>query len=233
MIICTLDTLMKEKDVNQSRIVEETGITRPTLLTLIRNTNQSIRYETVNQLCNFFNIDMCELLVYSPVEVKLKEIIIEEIPISVDQEFNANSTSSIVSLIYNIDGDEFEFDTNLVADSKSNSLTHSKKMFFNSLVYEDVLSRLEAKGFNKNFLKVYNNSIDIEEKIKEKLKKYNLNTNFQIKNYEVEISPLKRVIDTSNIKISLEELKSMIKKMPFSQKDKEKILNKINEVNKL
>ncbi|RIN80383.1 hypothetical protein, partial [Staphylococcus simulans] len=61
----------------------------------------------------------------------------------------------------------------------------------------------------------------------------NLNTNFQIKNYEVEISPLKRVIDTSNIKISLEELKSMIKKMPFSQKDKEKILNKINEVNKL
>ncbi|PTJ94028.1 hypothetical protein, partial [Staphylococcus simulans] len=75
--------------------------------------------------------------------------------------------------------------------------------------------------------------IDIEEKIKEKLKKYNLNTNFQIKNYEVEISPLKRVIDTSNIKISLEELKSMIKKMPFSQKDKEKILNKINEVNKL
>ncbi|WP_158263926.1 helix-turn-helix domain-containing protein, partial [Staphylococcus simulans] len=85
---------MKEKDVNQSRIVEETGITRPTLLTLIRNTNQSIRYETVNQLCNFFNIDMCELLVYSPVEVKLKEIIIEEIPISVDQEFNANSNSS-------------------------------------------------------------------------------------------------------------------------------------------
>ena len=50
----------------------------------------------------------------------------------------------------------------LIADAKSNSLKNSKKMFFNSLIYEDVLLQIEAKGFDKNFLKIYNNYIDIE-----------------------------------------------------------------------
>ena len=64
---------MEENDKTQSEIANATGITRPTLLSLIRNDNQSIRYETINQLCKYFDIDMSELLVYSPVDVKLKK----------------------------------------------------------------------------------------------------------------------------------------------------------------
>ncbi len=113
MIICTLNKLMEENDKTQSEIANATGITRPTLLSLIRNDNQSIRYETINQLCKYFDIDMSELLVYSPVDVKLKKILLEDVPMTTDFEVTEENSSVAVSLIYDINGIELEFDTNL------------------------------------------------------------------------------------------------------------------------
>ncbi|UXU49811.1 helix-turn-helix domain-containing protein [Staphylococcus arlettae] len=228
MIICTLNKLMEVNDKTQSEVASKTGITRPTLLSLIRNDNQSIRYETINQLCKFFDVDMSELLVYSPVEVKLKNVLLEDVPMTTDFEVTEENSSVAVSLIYDINGIELEFDTNLSVTKTSNSLKNSGKFFFNSLIYEDELNALESKGFKHNFVKIYNNSIDLESVIKEKLSEANLDTNFRIKHYEVGIQGMKR---TDKTFVSLaEELKSLVDVMPFEDKEKEKMYKKINEI---
>lgn len=53
MILCTLKNYMKLFGATQSQISEKTGITRPTLLSLIRNDNKNIKYDTIDELCNF------------------------------------------------------------------------------------------------------------------------------------------------------------------------------------
>ena len=130
MILCTLKDLLEQNNKTQSEVSATTGITRPTLLSLIRNDNQSIKYETINKLCSYFNIDMSELLIYSPVEVELKEILIEEFPFSIYINLENGESSYSVSIIYVIDGIEFEFDTNLNVTNYTNSLKPSNKVFF-------------------------------------------------------------------------------------------------------
>lgn len=228
MILCTLNKLMEENDKTQSEIATITGITRPTLLSLIRNDNQSIRYETINQLCNFFDIDMSELLVYSPVNVQLKEVLLEEIPMKTKFKSTEENSSVAISLIYDIDGIELEFDTNLKVSKTNNTIKNSGKFFFNSLIYEDELQTLENKGFKMDFVKTYNNSIDIENVIKEKLEKANLDTNFSIRHYEVGIQGMKRTDKTfSDL---TEELRSLVDIMPFEDREKERMYEKINEI---
>lgn len=228
MIICTLNKLMEENNKTQSEVASKTGITRPTLLSLIRNDNQSIRYETINQLCNFFDIDMSELLVYSPVEVKFKNVLLQKIPVTTNHKITSENSSVIVSLIYEIGGLEFEFDTNLSVTKTSNSLQNSGKFFFNILIFEDEYNSLVSKGFNKDFVKTYNDSIGLENLIKEKLSKANLDTDFKIKHYEVEMNTLKR--KEKEFDDLFEELKSLVDTIPFEDKDKEEMLKKINDI---
>lgn len=231
MIICTLNKLMEENDKTQSEVASKTGITRPTLLSLIRNDNQSIRYETINQLCKYFDVDMSELLVYSPVEVELKDILLDEVPITLDLEITENNSSVAVSLIYDINGLEIEFDTNLIATKSSNSLTNSGKFIFNSLIYQDEWNILETKGFKKDFIKHYNDSIDIESEIKQKLADANLNTNFKIKHYEVAIQTIDRKKSSNNdFEDLVSELKSLVENIPFDKEEKEKMFKKINDI---
>lgn len=71
MIVCRLKELMIQYDLTQSKISDETGITRPTLLQLIRNENQNIKYDTIEKLCKYFKIGLNELLLYSPFDIKL------------------------------------------------------------------------------------------------------------------------------------------------------------------
>ncbi len=230
MIICTLNKLMERADKTQSEVASKTGITRPTLLSLIRNDNQSIRYETINQLCNFFDVDMSELLVYSPVNVELKEILVEEVPISINYEISKKNLSYSVSLIYEIDGIEFEFDTNLNVTSSDNSLKNSGKLFFSSLVYEDVWKKLSIKNFQKDFIKTYNDAIDFENEIKSKLKECDLNTDFQITNYDVEIHTMERKEETKED--LLNEIESLIKDIPLDKEAKDMFFEQIKKSRK-
>lgn len=231
MIICTLKKLMEENDKTQSEVANTTGITRPTLLSLIRNDNQSIRYETINQLCKFFDVDMSELLVYSPVNVKLKDISLDEVPITLDLEITEKNSSVAVSLIYDINGIEIEFDTNLSATNSSNSLKNSGKFIFNSLMYQDEWNLLETKGFKKDFIKHYNDSIDIESEIKQKLADADLDTKFKIKHYEVTIQTIDRKQSPNNdFENLVSELKSLVENIPFEKEEKERMYKKINEI---
>lgn len=228
MIICTLNKLMEENDKTQSEVATTTGITRPTLLSLIRNDNQSIRYETINQLCKYFNIDMSELLVYSPVEMKLKKVLIEGVPISLKYELTEENSSFSISLIYEIDGIEFEFDTNLYVTDTDNTLKNSSRFFLHSVVYEDIFNTLEVKGFKKEFILTYNDSIDIEDVIKKELKNSNLDTNFYIKSTDVELQQLER--ENKVFDDLVEELKSLVDSIPFENEEKEKMFKKINDI---
>lgn len=63
MINCRLKELMEMKGVTQTDISNATGITRPTLLSLIRNDAQSIKFSTLELLCDYFNIEIQDFLV--------------------------------------------------------------------------------------------------------------------------------------------------------------------------
>ncbi|MCD8892452.1 helix-turn-helix transcriptional regulator [Staphylococcus nepalensis] len=230
MIICTLNKLMENTSKTQSEVASKTGITRPTLLSLIRNDNQSIRYETINQLCKFFDVDMSELLVYSPVDVKLKEVLVEKVPYNINYEISKSNLSYSVSLIYEIDGIEFEFDTNLNVIDTDNSLKNSGKLFFSSIVYEDVWKQLTIKNFKKDFIKIYNEAIDFENEIKSKLKEHNLNTDFQITNYDIEIHTMERKDETKEE--LLNEIESLIKDMPLDKEAKNVFFEQIKKSRK-
>src|SRR5699024_9312439 len=230
MIICTLNKLMEVNYKTQSEVASKTGITRPTLLSLIRNDNQSIRYETINQLCKFFDVDMSELLVYSPVDVELKEVLVEEVPLSINYEISKNNLSYSVSLIYEIDGIEFEFDTNLNVIDTDNSLKNSGKLFFSSTVYEDVWKKLSTKRFDENFIKTYNDAINFENEIKHRLKEHDLNTDFQIKHYDVEIHTMKR--DHKSKEELLSDIESLLKNMQLGKEEKEVLFEQLKNARK-
>ncbi|MGK8993125.1 helix-turn-helix domain-containing protein [Staphylococcus epidermidis] len=208
MILCTLKKLIEDNNKTQSEISDATGITRPTLLSLIKNENKSIRYETINQLCKYFGINMSELLVYSPVNVELKEILIEEFPFSIYIPLNEGEMSYSVSIIYEIDNIEFEFDTNLNVSKKTNSLKPTNKVFFSSIIYEDELAKLNSKEFDLNFIKLYNDTIDLDAIIKNNLKEKGLNTDFYFKDYKLEIGTMERNNKTEK-EIRNESLKSI------------------------
>lgn len=63
MIKCTLKDLIERHAVTQTDIANATGITRPTLLSLMRNDAQGIKFSTLEKLCDYFNIEINELLV--------------------------------------------------------------------------------------------------------------------------------------------------------------------------
>lgn len=74
MIFNTLKILMEEYGINQTKIAEKTGITRPTLLSLIRNENKSIRYDVIENICSLFNINMDKFLIHSFFDIEIKNI---------------------------------------------------------------------------------------------------------------------------------------------------------------
>lgn len=219
MIICTLNQLMIEKGVTQSKLSEESGITRPTLLSLIRNDNQSIRYETINQLCKFFSIDMSELLRYSPVNVTLIDILVEKLFAS-DEGLH-----HIVSVIYDIDGHEIEFDTNLIISNTKNSLENSGKFIFGTLIEKTIWSQMKIKKFDKDFIKVYNDAINLESIIKGKLKDQDLNTNFRIKEYDIDIRTFQK--DDRSSEDIIKNIEKMVYELPNDKSEKQFLINSI------
>lgn len=49
MIKCRLKELMKIYEVNQTELSEETGISRPTILSLIKNEAKGIKFDTLDK----------------------------------------------------------------------------------------------------------------------------------------------------------------------------------------
>lgn len=63
MIHCRLKELMEENGVTQTDISIATGISRPTLLAILKDEAQSLKFSTIDKLCDYFNISMNELII--------------------------------------------------------------------------------------------------------------------------------------------------------------------------
>ena len=61
MIKNNFNELMAQKKLKITRVSNDTGISRPTLTSLTRGESKGIQYDTLNTLCNYFNITPCEL----------------------------------------------------------------------------------------------------------------------------------------------------------------------------
>lgn len=123
MIFSNLNYLIKKNNVNQKSIIDTTRITRPTLLQLIRNDTSGIKFETIDKLCDFFDIPIGELLIKSAVDIEYiasklefdKELIlqtqgeIESFVLEVTFKFNDIEYKFKGEHVYNTLGEELEF----------------------------------------------------------------------------------------------------------------------------
>jgi len=66
VINCNLAVLLAKKKLKVSDAVRATGISQSTLLRLYHEQTTRIDYETIDKLCDFFNIDVGELLEHVP-----------------------------------------------------------------------------------------------------------------------------------------------------------------------
>lgn len=224
MIICTLKELMKMFGVNQTKLSEETGITRPTLLSLIRNENQNIKYDTINSLCNYFDIGLSDLLLYSPINIEFKEVTYkEEIEtINTEGQKSLNIPFEYIFIRYFIDDKEYIFQADLdslVIDVYRKDFNTNEELYvlpMNEIDREEYETLLQ-KGFKQDFFNYYNDSIRIKEKIANSLPfeidtdLINLDISFAVVN-----SPL------------FEDIKEEIKNLPTDKLQELKI-----EINKL
>ena len=158
MILCTLKNYMKLFGATQSQISEQTGITRPTLLSLIRNENKNIKYDTIDELCNFFGIQLKDLLIYSPVKIKQKSFNIKTI-IEEYEHINESWKTYGVSITYEINNEDFIFEGSIdPIDLK----TFKNKKFENGTLYlncncfieKDNYENLLKAGFSKEFFEL-------------------------------------------------------------------------------
>ena len=94
MIRCNLAILLAERNLRITKVSKDTGISRTTLTSLSSNKAQGIQFDTINTLCNYLNIEPNQLIIHSPIDIKLKEIKITEMIIN-----NSSSNSSFPSLL--------------------------------------------------------------------------------------------------------------------------------------
>lgn len=229
MIICTLKELMNENGTTQSELANKTSITRPTLLSLIRNDNQSIKYQTINEICNYFEIDMSELLKYSPIEVTLTEVKVEKMPNIINKNSSKLENNFSISLIYDFDGATIEFDTNLFVNKSGNSLENSNKLLMISLIDSKFSRYLDLKKFDTNFIKHLNYAHNIDEQIKKELKSNHLNTDFHINDLEVDIQEIKSSEDKSLNEL-INEFSTLLTKSNLNDTQKKAAVERIDEI---
>lgn len=90
MIKNNFNELMAQKKLKITRVSNDTGISRPTLTSLTRGESKGIQYDTLNTLCNYFNITPCEFFDYIPYEFTIK-IIDTDNEVIKDLNYNENN----------------------------------------------------------------------------------------------------------------------------------------------
>lgn len=74
MIKTNLAVLMAERGLKIADVYEATGISKTTLMAISENTGKGIQYETIDKLCNFFNVSPEKFFVYSPYIFKFHDL---------------------------------------------------------------------------------------------------------------------------------------------------------------
>lgn len=71
MIYSKLSELMKRDELTITKLANDTNISRTTLTSLFHNTGNGIQFDTINILCDYFGIEISELLVYIPYDIEI------------------------------------------------------------------------------------------------------------------------------------------------------------------
>ncbi|QRN49977.1 LysM peptidoglycan-binding domain-containing protein [Macrococcoides bohemicum] len=130
-------------------------------MSLIRNENSNIKYQTIEKLCELFNIKLEELLIYIPYELKFDSYELKDAELRNIISDNSK-TKSIYEKIYTV--------------KKGDTLIKIAEKF--GVEIEDLKrdNRLKSdKIFNNQLLKI----------IRKKINGYTLNLKFKVSDYEV------------------------------------------------
>lgn len=71
MIFSKLKVLMAERDLKVNEVANDTGISRTTLTGLFNNTLKGVRLDTINTLCQYFNVSINEFFDYLPFDFEV------------------------------------------------------------------------------------------------------------------------------------------------------------------
>lgn len=214
MIFCTLNLLLKENKLTQTQIADATGITRPTLLALIKNKNQNIKYETIDELCKFLGIEMYDLLIYSKKKIEYIKTEVElDKQLSIDT--NGDVERKIITTTFKIDDSELVFEGDFVSSPFGLEVTDPQPIIMNTVIKNE-----PAKQFRQdNFIQIFNKYIEvfqIKQEIAQKMNNSNLQGLIEF-NFEV----------TSNGKInSVYESINQLNELEFQE-----LMKKINYKN--
>lgn len=222
MIFCTLKKLMKEYGVNQTQIIENTGITRPTLIQLIENQNNGIKYNTVEKLCDYFDIKMEQLLIHSKINIEYVETnIFEDTSLAIQTDGELAKFTVISSFL--IDSHKFDFENDIIVNNLD--ITETYNIYGNKNLeltcFLDINNPLSSKVEQfllkeKDIFELYVYVFDIETKILNSLPF----TIFETVSLNSEI-----IKDVENH--SIESVKVFIDSL--TKEDKTVIFNKLNE----
>ncbi|WP_239763059.1 helix-turn-helix transcriptional regulator [Mammaliicoccus sp. I-M35] len=222
MIFCTLKKLMKEYGVNQTQIIENTGITRPTLIQLIENQNNGIKYNTVEKLCDYFDIKMEQLLIHSKINIEYVETnIFEDTSLAIQTDGELAKFTVISSFL--IDSHKFDFENDIIVNNLD--ITETYNIYGNKNLeltcFLDINKPLSSKVEQfllkeKDIFELYIYVFDIETKILNSLPF----TIFETVSLNSEI-----IKDVENH--SIESVKVFIDSL--TKEDKTVIFNKLNE----
>lgn len=95
MILVKLSEILGRKKLKISKIITDTGVTRPTLTSLYYGNSRGINFDTLNSLCKYLSITPGELLIFYDLEI-----------LNIDVTFDQNI--SIDDLQIDMEGNGFE-----------------------------------------------------------------------------------------------------------------------------
>ncbi|MGM7683192.1 helix-turn-helix domain-containing protein [Cytobacillus sp. Hm23] len=92
MIKSNLAVLMAQRGLNITALSNETGITRNTISALYNNQAKGVQFETLTKLCDFFDVDVSEILTKIKVRISF-----ENVSMIADNDYHVETTISIQS----------------------------------------------------------------------------------------------------------------------------------------
>lgn len=88
MIFSKLSSLMRKDKLTITKLANDTNISRTTLTSLFHNSGNGIQFDTINVLCDYFGIEINELLVFVPYDIEINIGVISEDNFCDDEKFS-------------------------------------------------------------------------------------------------------------------------------------------------
>lgn len=118
MILSNLSEIMGKRKLKMSKIISDTGISRPTLTALYYNYGKGINFDTLNSLCNYFDLQPGDFFTFYDLEI-----------LGIEINYDTNCTGDV---IVTKDGTKEEVISDIYF---SGSISLSKKASVNSVKY--------------------------------------------------------------------------------------------------